>query len=230
MDSQVEYTFFQSHDQRDTLIRRTDDLIQLVPDASMLIFLDKSARPLSSLLRARMKVNQSTDVPPIKFLNIGSEKLDVLFDYARKRGLNIPLNDPDRLVALIQDIETLREIYGNENVEMLQRILHLDGDRNKKRLVVEDTIDSGSTLKLTKRLFEIVDPSHSYEYFIFLESDSDKSPFRSSQDRPAFFPWRRRIGLHNVKDPVDTRSFVTNANINPTARDVRSELIRIASG
>ena len=191
MDSQVEYTFFQSHDQRSTLIRRTDDLISMVPDVSVLIFLDKSARPLSSLLRARMKANQSTGMPPVRFLNIGSEKLEVLFNYAKQIGLNVPLNDPDRLVALIRDIETLREIYGDENVEMLQRILHHDGDRNKKRLVVEDTTDSGSTLKLTKRLFEIVDPSNSYEYFIFLESDSDKLPFRISRNSAAFFPWRK---------------------------------------
>lgn len=106
-------------------------------DADMVIFLDKTARPLAHFYRKLFPViHPDKPISKIKFLNIGSEKMGDLYSYAweddhekqddsQDRRWKLPEIDP--VISAIHTQNDLNDLFGKENVDQLVKVLEVVG-------------------------------------------------------------------------------------------------------
>jgi hypothetical protein len=165
------------------------------PGYDTVIFLDKSARPLSWIIRkmwkevAPQRLNNQTKslevvpMPSMKFANI--DRLHWRKDPSKE------IDDAGMLDITQSDIEGLREIYqtGSKNT--------LDG---KRILIVDEQSESGDTLKVAKILFSRAFPDsdvdgtpwirHSYSI------DSKGQKKYNVKEIPVWYPPKNSQALH----------------------------------
>ena len=146
-----------SEEQKALLITRTDDLIKeiLNNDVQMLVFKDKSARPLSWMLLERWKTRfPGKKMPAIKFVNIGGEKMSLANEY---------LYNPDwyrKYTPKEEQEVALRRYF--EELDSSDYIKKTAGDieRTKgKVMLVDDYSFSGFSLFLATKFFQYHYPS-----------------------------------------------------------------------
>lgn len=228
-------------EQRRVLKRRGVDMVRQAEDAGMVIFLDKTARPLGDLFRAVFPiVYPDRKLPKIRFTNIGGEKSGPIYgkawhEHALEREANpdAPLKPPPKFEDSILSIETkvdLEELYGDYNIEQLVKVLG-QTKSPEKRLIVDEVDYLGHTKVLAEKILGIIDPINTYSSFTLLESDEDKEKFKYT-GRDAFkrkglvrasVPWHGYSVLQ-MEDPEYDYSFTLSGVFDKTGRDVVMKL------
>lgn len=185
--SVFEYKFLTKESQRETVKRRSLDLVAFARGKAMVIFLDKTARPFSQLFISLYRfTNPGEPLPAIRFINIGSEKgWPIVFYLKRKLGINYSGRLRENLEIFNQD--GIVKLFGQEKIDYLHRLLLTDRS-GEERLVVDDLIYSGTTRSIALRILSGVDKRNNYLFFAFLKSDSDLDPF-CDHGRVPFLPW-----------------------------------------
>lgn len=234
------YEILDNSEQRAVLKRRGIDMVRDSIDADMVVFLDKSARPLAHLYRKLFPVVfPDRLMPKIKFLNIGTEKMGPLYSVAWDRvneGQNMRKGLPkvDSVIPTIHTQDDLASLYGKANVDLLEKILEV-GDEPQKRLIIEDVENTGRTIKLAETVIAVVDPKSYYAHFTFLDSPEDKLAFKIpdsfGRTNRAALPWHGDTGFVEEIDPeyndfnIDS-SFVTRRADSNTGRNYSLEVRR----
>lgn len=244
-----DYAILTNPEQREVIKRRGIDMINDSIEADMVIFLDKSARPLSYLYRKLFPViKPDKPMPKIKFLNIGSEKVTHLQSYApdepprkTETGSRLGVWTAPQVNPVLDDIHTIEDLnyfFGEENVDQLIRVLEVE-DKPKKRLIIDDVEVSGETKAVAEKIIAAADRKNgSYAFFTFLKTPEDKEAFKVPDSmgvtNSAALPWHGDDGLVEdiAKDDyylfeVDPY-FITRRTSNSSGRDyslqVRKEL------
>jgi len=199
------------------LKRRGVDMVNDSVEADMVIFLDRSARPLAHLYRKLFPVIQpNKPMPTIKFLNIGSEKITHLQSYSSEEELGNGIEGDKRsskwtapqLEPVLSDINTrddLNYFFGQENVDQLIKVLEVD-DKPKKRLIIDEVEVSGRTRAIAEKVITAADRQNGYHaFFTFLEEPEDREKFKVPDSlrvtNNAALPWHGDDGL--VEDMAD---------------------------
>lgn len=207
-------------------------MVEAAKDCEMVIFLDKTARPLVTLFDDLWSlVYPGSEKPQIKFLNIGNEKIQPIENYYSET-LHHSVEDRNVLIDSIKSKKDLEQYYGEENVVQLLDVLRKGN--GGRRLIIDETSYTGKTQRLAERITKAVDPNSSYSYFNLLDSDEDKKPF--VEGRAAFMPWHELRTLVSDKNWVslDERNKLFHATVEkaPTWRkeglQVRQELKMLA--
>lgn len=141
-EEKFEYKIIKDRELREDLYIRTKELVAKVVDDNIdtLVFLDKSARPISWLFRELWKYEQpGVKTPNIKFVNIG-----------HGHGLH-------------HDVKTqhIQSIYEEEKRRIQQIFRHISDD--KQILIVDEIVANGTSLAATKQLFEQAFPEADIE-------------------------------------------------------------------
>lgn len=216
-----EYEVITNPEQREIIKRRAIEMVEAAKDCEMVIFLDKTARPLSTLFRDLWPViYPEKPMPALRFVNIGREKRRALEDFAER----LPHLETD-LLKLFNSKGDLEEIYGTENIAELEKVI--SSQRSGKRLIVDEIEGSGLTAMLAKKILQMIDPNSHYSSFALLESDKDIKSFTLGEDPPVV-PWDNYYSL--VSEPLP-RSFVTvpgDEYFRETGLQARTELKMLA--
>jgi hypothetical protein len=220
---QQAYDILSNPIQREIIKRRTLDLVNAAENKDMVIFLDKSARPLSHLFRhVYPTVFPDKRLPKIRYVNMGTEK-----------GMNLRLDQ----IPEITSVENLKTIFGNENIEELQKTLE-SGEIPEKRLVIDDVEVSGDTRKRAEHIFKIINNSE-YNFFFFLDSPEDKKlfpydpdPFDDTVPIVHALPWYGNASIirdrkfQDRRKMLENKSFRVAINEDPEARKYELNLRR----
>lgn len=179
--------------QREVLMRRGLDLVRYAhdKDIDMMIFLDKTARPLHQfMITLWPEIFPGQKHPAVKFVNLGTEKTELL----RKFHYEILHVTPKVYSPSLNlhDQKELPAIYGLESINRLKAVLH--SPTPQRRLVVDEISVSGRTIDLANTIFTLIDPKHSYKYFIFIDSFC-RLPFGGNSWQAAFVPWHSESTL-----------------------------------
>lgn len=204
-----EYKFLTKESQRETIKRRALDLVREAHGKDMVVFLDKSARPLSQMLITLYPYVYPGEVrPAVRFVNVGSEKSwPIICHLKRKLGHNYSGRLRENLGALKSQSEFI-ELFGQENTDYLRKLLQTE-QAGGQRLVVDDLIDSGTTRAVALAILSVADRWNHYHFFPFLESDCDRSPF-CDRGRVPFLPWHSSCTLVVDAEIEDDLSFRVN--------------------
>jgi len=196
-----EYEIIKDILQREVIKRRTVDLVRAAHGKSMVIFLDKTARPIASLfIPVYRHLYPSEPRPEVRFVNIGTEKRWTFTDF-------FGTDDWLEWRNLINSVEVLRQVFGSDSVDYLIKVIN--PNLLGPRLVVDETTASGRTKEIAIRTLSSADPSNHYEFFSFIESDGDKRLFRGYSGW-AHVPWDGIMNLVEdlvVSGKVKTESF-----------------------
>lgn len=188
------YELLNSRSQREVVKRRALDLAVASHGKSMVIFLDKTARPLHQLLRECYPIIYPKEpLPKIKFVNIGTEKGWSIRNHLRKVLGERYSGDLVDNLGEIKDRNDLSRIFNHTNVDYLVKLFK-SSKAGEQRLIVDDLTDSGTTKAIAIRILSCVDPQSRYDFFEFLKSDKDREPFRKGAIAP-FFPWHSTYTL-----------------------------------
>ena len=221
------YELLCSRSQREVVKQRALDLAIASHGKSMVIFLDKTARPLYQLLRVSYPIIYPKEsLPTIRFANIGTEKGWSIRSHLKKVLGESYGGDLVENLEEIRDINDLLCIFNRENVDYLVKTFK-PSKAGEKRLIVDDLIDSGATKAIAIRILSCVDPQSRYKFFEFLKSDKDRKPFCSGTIAP-FFPWHSTYTLvhdQTVDGLLDENSFKVQPE-RDTWRVERSRLVR----
>lgn len=204
------YEILNNPQQREVLKRRGIDMVNDSVEADMVIFLDKSARPLAHLYRKLFHIIQpDKSMPKVKFLNIGGEKVVHLQSYSpeepedKVKDGNKPCvwTEPqlDPVLLDINTIDDLNYFFGQENVDQLIKILEVD-NKPKKRLIVDEVEVSGRTRAVAEKIIAAADRKNGYyAFFTFLETPEDRKEFEVPDSmgvtNNAALPWHGDDGL-----------------------------------
>ncbi len=223
-----EYRIITNVLQREVIKRRAVDLVHEANGFDTLIFIDKSARPISYLFRNLWSADQpNKPMPKILFLNIGVEKQKVLQGHSAliwERASDWEPFAPsiDDLIPRLTSIEVFEEVYGKENISQLLQVLK--PKEKGKRLIVDELEYTGRTHRFIERLLEAINGNNEYDYFNFLETEQDKEPFKRNI-KDIIIPWRHG-GLF-VQDN-NRSAFLSSPQkknqVRRRAREIRAEL------
>ncbi len=236
----VEYKFFKSEYAREDIIERMDLMIENVRnrDVDTIVFLDRSARPLSWMFREGWKLKYpDEDIPDVKFVNIGTSSYFHGGDTSTLQGSDLSLEKFDEVQDLLCDGEqgkwmSKRDIPREWRdkideqtgvVEELKRV-YKDEFAGGSILVVDELSGSGSTQMTALRLFENAFPDADWHSVNFYKSEARFGDLERDKQK---LPWFRRPGLAGVLELPDNEllsSRVNQPNID-TIRDALREKI-----
>lgn len=214
---EIRYRILTNPEQRKILKERVIELAKQAKDVGMILFMDKSARPIAHLFKRVFPIfNPDTQPPDIKFLNIGIEKFSPIVKWGEGQKIKPPI-----VIEQVLTQDSITQIYGKKNIEYLEKLLKGNGSKIKseqKRIIVDDLLHSGRSLRIALKMASLLGKEHNYKGFSFLETDQEKEPFIGKGGLP-FMPWK---GITGVEDPVqeerdpfsqfgheDKRSFVS---------------------
>jgi hypothetical protein len=241
MENSAENSTFFNPEQAAVIRRRIKELVEKAKNYDTVIFLDKAARPLVSAFTQEWKnSNKDLELPHRKFLNLGTEKLRVMYHW----GLdNLPPLKAGEKYVIEEMItrENIADIFGAENIETVNKIL---GDAQNV-LIVDDLSHSGRSIRIAKSILSAVRPEMTIDAFLLLDDDKDKKPFLNKNNLP-FLPWRSFTGVQDPtqeeKDPFsqfgneNKRSFSAAAlsadkqEIRLKAQKLREKLRKLMNG
>lgn len=205
----LKYEYMTDIEQRRLLAERVDQLIDRVitENITNLVFLDKSARPISTLFRELWNIKHPDQrYPLINFINVGTEN-------SHTKGKTAYERDPIKLPGDVTSLAELSEVTGIPFRDLLDfqaiyaRSLGDDVDGNKERsiLVVDEYSNSGASLGLASKLIEVAFPQAQVQG-VALSSGMDDPLFMVDADKGYHdLPWRTtvttKLGVTGVVDP-----------------------------
>ncbi len=224
------YEILRNPHQRKVIEIRADEMVRAAERVRMVIFLANAATPLAVLLKTLWpRFFPDKPLPEIEFLDIGTEKIKILKEYAVENGFYSPGTPVNTLVSsLIRSQQDLERIFGAGNVSELLRILKpAENECMGERLIVDVSRNSGSTLMITRGILGIVDPGNSYLLFILLEKPEYTLPFQGMTNTP-LTPWGR-LAAETGQDPASFVMRPPEVSCNRRREDgARRELRRLA--
>lgn len=171
-------------EQQEVLQRRAVEMVTTAnqAQAKSVVFLDKSARPLSHIFEhVHQAIYPKQALPKFIFVNIGSEKVEILA--AAVGGVD----DNESFGEYIKSERDIARIYGQDSTSQLQQLFK--NGRNERRLVVDDFRVTGLTGRLAHTILNKADPDNLYSTpFYFLDSPADQAKFPGKVGKTAF-PW-----------------------------------------
>lgn len=193
---QNDYRVLREPVQREILKDRAVDFIYQAGTMDTIVFLDKSARPLSQFLYDLWpKFYSNRPLPRVLNIDIGNEKGVVLSDHAFTTWKRHALIE--NLVPELDSEAKIREIYGSVNIDRLQSLLK--SNTPEHRLIVDDLSQSGRTLIITKLLMMVLDPVNTYKYFTFIEKNDLE--FFYKPRKGWITPWKQKESAGDIQDP-----------------------------
>ena len=225
---------------------RTKELVERIAneDVRLVVFLDRSARPVSWMLRAAW--NEFADgnpMPKIKFANIGSEKKDVVGYVTPPRPYNFNTKKVYEEVA--------RDYWGKlggseEYIEKMKR--DVGGLFPQKRdaqwryssqegeiLIVDDSACSGFTLELAAGFFQNHFPQAYVNTYSFLRRE-DAALFKNNELGPeklwqgVYLPWNTDKTLTLLEEREDSKKITATPERDPEKRTRGIQLKRELEG
>ena len=177
-------------EQRVAVMRNAVRMMEALPGYETVFFLDKTARPLSQFVYDLWDgFYPGIQMPRIDFINIGSEKTNLVAEYNPGGKTRTNIFDRAGITTKIKSLGDIKTIFGEGNTEVLQSILQ--SGEGGRRLVVDEISQSGNTKLLTRRLLTLADPLNRYDLFTFLDDEQSISPFRlHNRGDDAFVPWQ----------------------------------------
>lgn len=163
-DGDFAFKFVRDREKRLLLAQRIEQLCDKIHDdqPTVLVFLDRSARPLAYLLR-EIWINKfgSTPLPQIIFLNIGRNKEEIIRQGLTKRQLeaaNFGYN-----MERLSPAAYTRALSENELIEVRKRLTTLtrntaESTPDPRVLIIDEHSESGSTINVAKKIIQGVTP------------------------------------------------------------------------
>jgi hypothetical protein len=192
---ETNYSILTNPEQRKILKEKVKQLAIQAKDANMVIFLDKSTRPIAHFFeKIYPTLNPDTQLPEIRFINLGTEKLFPLVKWGQQHGVQPPMVAEKLLTP-----DSIGEIFGVENIDSLRKLLTTDkpSEPESKRIIVDDVMHTGRSMRIALKLASLLDNKNNYQGFFVLETDQEKAPFMRKE--LPFMPWG---GITGVEDPV----------------------------
>lgn len=168
-ESPPHYEIFKEPWQRERLFENTEVLAEEInkKHATDIVLLDKSARPIATLLQTYWPLKfPDKSLPAIRFFNFGREKVEK--DENNSDAINKITNDSfhdliDKDKVEEVDPEILQQAIAPNNLRYYKEIHDIFSPKkgsesyfkNKNILIVDDYEATGASLALTKRIFEI---------------------------------------------------------------------------
>ena len=209
-----------SDKQEERLRRRTKELIseitELKPD--VVVFMDKSARPLWWMLKAAWPHYSSGQVmPKIRFINVGTEK-GIIYDFEPPTERDYPIDGQlDRAWLRFNEAHK-----GNDYFERAK--IDLGKGFSGNFLIVDDFVNTGNSISITRNLFKHYFPQAKVTvYSFFRPGDNDVFPNPSTISRGPYLPWYRTRSLM-VKENSDKSSLTASAEDDPQRKSKSLEL------
>jgi len=153
-----EYKYIEDVEQRKLLFERMESVVENVIDNKIdnIIFLDKSARPLSVLFRNLYKLKTKLPLPKINYINIGREKKNL-----HKSGELLRLLDSsDETERIRKKYKWLKEAAG------------------KKALIIDELESSGQTREMALSVMGHIFPQVSFDFFALAKNSDEEELFK----------------------------------------------------
>jgi len=216
-----------TQEQAKVLEKRTIELIHTINDADvrLIVFMDRSARPLSWMLRAAWeKYANGNKLPKIKFVNIGREK-----------GLTTDWElQPPRYQFDTEEEWQVAEKKFWSRLDFRKYIRKLKQDlrdvfkvrRGPKGflskgeiILVDDFVKSGFSSQLATNLFQRMFPSIRVNFYSFLKKD-DEDVFVKEGWNGTYLPWNTEKAYTLLSDEDGNPETVTaNPERDPKKRE-----------
>ncbi len=214
-DAERSFEILNDPEGRAELLSRMDQFIEDVrqhrPD--VIVFLDKSARPLAWLFRERFTNSFPKEtVPDIRFINIGRESR------TKRMIKEKPWDAPDlkteprgdlsekisqhQWIALT-DIPKQWKEHADKDFERINEVQRIFGDQfsGKKMLFVDEISVSGKSLATAAALFAKAFPDLKSVHATAFYHEEQTEPFASGKQ--SLMPWFKEPGLIGVFDILD---------------------------
>jgi len=220
--------FFDTKEKRDRIREKIRELIEKVngDDYRLLVFLDRSARPISWMMREAWEryAPDGIEMPKIKFVNIGREKKAL---YGNIGGNVVPPDDFD-FTSVDEWVHAVEEYWsGLESEEYVQKVRRdiKDGFGNKsfqgrsskgKILLVDDFQNTGFSMDLAQKFFEHHFPDIKTETYTVLD-EWDSRVFNGPWAN-MHMPWTDDKGYTMLAEADDRESVVAKAERDPRRR------------
>lgn len=208
---------FESPEKQECLRQRTADLIERVMEENIqtLVFMDRSARPLSWALRAAWdKERLGRDLPKIKFVNIGREKADIL-GYQGSAPGRYEFGSEVEWQGAVE--EYWRKLDSDDYVAALKRDLGQDALHREQILLVDDWSESGYSIGVAKDFFRRhlpKNPVHSHSFF----QREDLKLFNKKDWNGIYLPWSQDKSYTLMADDADPSSVTAAVERDPARR------------
>lgn len=233
--------FFESKTGREKIRKALADIMEVIErnNVDTVVFLDKSARPLSwglnyIISHQTPKNNSEKNIPQIKYLNIGGEKGDLPIriddgkhDYKYINGGNImnAMENPDQFFVSNQvfkkEIDGLKENYKNsKNILIVDEFSSSGESLARAGIMVTELVDKN----LDECYFQYYTPERrdkpgSERYFLEKSEDETKKYQIRNYEYDTMYEYN--ISQHNHSDPYweeagkndKTRIIFFNANL-----------------
>lgn len=207
-------------DKQKELIRvRTSKLINRVVtnNIGVVVFLDRSGRPLEWMLEAGWKIyGNDKPMPIIKYANVGREKQR--FDYYAPPEMDGSIENWYLPAA---KIKFQKHHADNDYFQKVRSDLNKNGEYSGKILIVDDYQNTGFSVKTARQLFRYYFPKAQVrDYTFFISSDSDIFPKPDTVKDwlgGPFLPWSIEKQVL-VKENSDLKSLVTQGQYDAAER------------
>lgn len=206
------YTIIESDPQVRTLLKqRALMMVRAAENKDTVYFLDQKARPLAYLFyKLWPLIYPEKRMPQIRFLNIGSEKIDLLIRQFKK-NTTLPTFNPFP-IEILNSFEDLVEIYGVTYVNELLSLLR-SSKNDENRLIVDDVASTSRTKLLSLKIMSIINSrvktNHNYEFYEFIgnKDEDQKDRLLLTQDEGI-----KKIGRTKPYLPWDNNATLVSDN------------------
>lgn len=216
--------------QRHLLAERTMDLVQEVKKGGIqnVVFLDKSARPISTLfIDLWRRLDPQKEIPKTNFVNIGKETSSKMGEVLGEEYTERRYRDSEN--EYVERVEKLKpskakEAIGEQELEHLRKEYRYlsDAPAGANVLLVEEYTNTGESLAWAKKIMQIAFPGLIFKTFSLSEQQASSGSygrkelglfekFRSPFDKTDTYydsPWRKQkhekqYGMTGVIDSKD---------------------------
>ncbi len=191
MEENKEVVF--NKEQIDVLRKRTRELVGEIikNEYSVLVFMDRSARPISWMIRAAWdKYADGKPIPAIRFVNIGREKGDVV-GWSSSPDYYVDSEDSNGIIPGEKKREIEKKFWsrleGEDYLKSFKKGLEQEISGGKI-LLVDDYISSGYSIGLAKNYFRYHFPEVDVYGYSFLKN-KDEIVFSKKDWRGTHLPW-----------------------------------------
>lgn len=237
---------FLNEEQKSLLTKRTDELIDELQKSNvqMLIFMDRSARPLSWMFRDQWKKRfPDTQSPMIKFVNIGREKGDVV-GWGNASYITEYDDDGEELSESSAKQKYWSKLDSEEYLNKISKDVKKTIKSGAKIMLIDDHSESGYSGDLAREFFKYHFPqltsgswlagsSNNFLWHQFFKSE-DEGIFPGGEEwRGIKLPWStdKSLTLISEDDPENVANVMGKPEIDQEKRrrglEMRKEIKKI---
>ncbi len=220
----IEYQTLTDPDQRDLMAERARKMVEQIKEGGYtnLVFLDKSARPIQTLLRDTWKREYGqTPFPLTNFVNIGTEITDKFEKDSEKTGFFS--EDFEKYLTP----EKVEQVIGRNEMDRLRNDYKYlsDAPDGSQILIIDEYSATGNSLIAVKKILEAIFGRNDaagigsiyFDTAAFASADSD-TLFATSKPGKRKAPWSvgefdKRYGITGIVDNATERLIASKMDI-----------------